>query len=46
VLGATLTPFGGSSTYNAQREQVRETLNAWIRTGGRFDGVVDFDRAL
>jgi lysophospholipase L1-like esterase len=23
-------------------EKVREALNAWIKTGGAFDGVVDF----
>jgi hypothetical protein len=24
---------------------VREALNEWIRTGGAFDGVLDFDAA-
>ena len=28
------------------RESVRQAVNAWIRSSGAFDGVVDFDRAL
>jgi lysophospholipase L1-like esterase len=27
-------------------EQVREALNQWIKTGGAFDGVVDFAPAV
>lgn len=48
VYGATLTPFGGNTGYDDPdgfREQARQKVNAWIRTSGRFDGVVDFDRA-
>ena len=29
-----------------QREAIRLAVNRWIRTGGAFDGVVDFDAAL
>ena len=25
---------------------MREAVNAWIRTGGAFDGVIDFDKAV
>ena len=25
---------------------MREALNQWIRTGGVFDGVIDFDKAV
>jgi lysophospholipase L1-like esterase len=46
ILGGTLTPFAGSITYNDARERTRQSVNRWIRTGGAFDGVVDFDRAL
>ncbi len=49
VLGGTLTPFAGSLLphyYSARGEAVREAVNGWIRTGGVFDGVVDFDRAV
>jgi lysophospholipase L1-like esterase len=40
VYGATLT---AKSTASAAREMTRQTVNAWIRTGGVFDGVIDFD---
>jgi lysophospholipase L1-like esterase len=45
VYGATLTPFKDAVYYTERGEQVRETLNSWIRTSGVFDGVVDFDKA-
>ncbi|MBA9002980.1 SGNH/GDSL hydrolase family protein [Thermomonospora cellulosilytica] len=48
VYGATLTPFGGNAMYDdpqGHRETARQTVNRWIRTAGRFDGVVDFDAA-
>ncbi|GAB2624540.1 SGNH/GDSL hydrolase family protein [Streptomyces capparidis] len=48
VYGATLTPFGGNTNYDdpdGHRERARETVNEWIRTSGRFDAVLDFDRA-
>ncbi|MFD6427051.1 SGNH/GDSL hydrolase family protein [Streptomyces sp. NPDC060198] len=48
VYGATLTPFGGNDPYDdpaGYREQARQKVNAWIRTSGRFDSVVDFDKA-
>ncbi|MER5629710.1 SGNH/GDSL hydrolase family protein [Streptomyces nitrosporeus] len=48
VYGATLTPIGGNTGYDdpgGYREEARQTVNTWIRTSGRFDGVIDFDRA-
>ncbi|MCG5212908.1 SGNH/GDSL hydrolase family protein [Streptosporangium sp. KLBMP 9127] len=48
VYGATLTPFGGNDPYDdpeGYREAARQTVNEWIRTGGRFDAVLDFDQA-
>jgi lysophospholipase L1-like esterase len=48
VYGATLTPFGGNTMYDdpdGYREEARRTVNTWIRTSGRFDAVIDFDRA-
>ena len=47
VYGATITPFGGNSPYDdpaGLREATRQTVNRWIRTSGRFDAVIDFDR--
>jgi lysophospholipase L1-like esterase len=46
VFGATVTPYGGAGYYSAAGEQVREALNAWIRTTTVFDGVIDFDKLL
>ncbi|MEV6540325.1 SGNH/GDSL hydrolase family protein [Streptomyces sp. NPDC051665] len=46
VIGATLTPYGGNSGYTAAREAVRQEINGFIRGGGPFDGVVDFDAAV
>jgi lysophospholipase L1-like esterase len=50
IYGGTLTPFGGSNggyggDYGtAAGETQREAVNAWIRTSGAFDGVIDFDK--
>ncbi|MEV5602448.1 SGNH/GDSL hydrolase family protein [Streptomyces sp. NPDC052299] len=49
VYGATLTPFGGNTGYDdpdGYREEARQRVNTWIRTSGRFDAVLDFDRAV
>jgi lysophospholipase L1-like esterase len=43
VLGATLMPIGGLWLHNAETEHMRQAVNRWIRTGDRFDAVVDFD---
>ena len=46
VYLGTLTPYEGAGYYSAAGEKVREGLNAWIRRGRGFDGVIDFDTAL
>jgi len=43
IIGATMTPFAGSSAYTREKDAVRQALNAWIRTSGAFDAVIDFD---
>jgi lysophospholipase L1-like esterase len=43
VIGCTLTPFGRASD---AVEAMRQSLNVFIRTGGAFDGVVDFDKVI
>ena len=47
IYGATLTPFGGAGWpyHSSRNEKKREAVNAWIRSGGAFDGVADFDKA-
>ncbi|KQY91471.1 GDSL family lipase [Caulobacter sp. Root1455] len=46
IYGATVMPYGGSGYYHpdAANEQDRQAINAWIRTPGRFDAVIDFDK--
>jgi lysophospholipase L1-like esterase len=46
VIGGTLAPFQGAGYYSDAGELTREAVNEWIRSGGEFDAVVDFDRAL
>jgi lysophospholipase L1-like esterase len=50
IFGATLTPFENETflpgAWTPEREARRQAVNAWIRDGGAFDGVVDFDKAL
>lgn len=46
VMGATLTPFCGSSYSSADTEADRQKINHWILTGGAFDSVVDFDKIV
>ncbi len=46
VIGATLTPYQGCQYYSQAGEEVRGTVNQWIRTSHTFDGVADFDQAV
>ena len=48
AIGATILPYGGSAYYHpdAVSEVDRQAVNAWIRTPGNFDAVIDFDAAL
>jgi lysophospholipase L1-like esterase len=46
VFGATLTPYEGAAYFSNEGERDRQTINAWIRSSGAFDGVIDFDAAV
>ena len=46
VYGATMTPFEGADYFSDEGEATRQSVNQWIRIGGAFDGVVDFDAAV
>ncbi|HEX8879133.1 MAG TPA: GDSL-type esterase/lipase family protein, partial [Candidatus Acidoferrum sp.] len=54
VIGTTIPPFEHAifrnpfydRFYSPEKERVREEVNAWIRSSGAFDGVIDFDRAV
>ena len=48
VIGATVTTAlhsTGAGHGSAEQDTARKALNEFIRTGGLFDGVADFDRA-
>ncbi|MFL6075130.1 MAG: GDSL-type esterase/lipase family protein [Mycobacteriales bacterium] len=48
VVGATMIPIKGAlfPFYSPRAARVRQQVNHWIRTGGAFDAVADFDRAM
>ncbi|KAK4162136.1 SGNH hydrolase-type esterase domain-containing protein [Cladorrhinum sp. PSN259] len=48
VFGATITPMSGPGQAYGEgaRESTRQRVNKWIRTSGRFDAVIDFDKAV
>jgi lysophospholipase L1-like esterase len=50
IFAATLTPYENETflpgAWTPEREAKRRAVNAWIRDGGAFDAVVDFDKAL
>ena len=49
IYGATLTPYEGTvfhGYYQPEGEAKREAVNAWIRSPGSFDAVIDFDAAV
>ena len=45
VIGCTLTPYEGAGYSREPGEAIREAVNTFIRTGGAFDAVVDFEAA-
>ena len=49
IFGATVTPYEGGLSgmaYYPEGETMRTQLNEWIRNGGEYDGVIDFDAAV
>ena len=53
VYGCTLTPVEGFllpgtpfPVFSPSSEIKRQAVNAWIRTSGAYDGMIDFDRVL
>jgi hypothetical protein len=39
-------PVAGNTGWNDTKTKVRSEVNVWIRGGGAFDGVIDFDRVV
>ncbi|HEV2194352.1 MAG TPA: SGNH/GDSL hydrolase family protein [Candidatus Acidoferrum sp.] len=54
VIGTTIPPFEHAifrnpfydRFYSPENEKIRHEVNAWIRTSGEFDGIIDFDEAV
>jgi lysophospholipase L1-like esterase len=53
IIGSTNPPFENSflknppvTFYSPEKEVVRQKVNDWIRNGGEFDGVIDFDEVV
>lgn len=46
IIGATLTPYEGAAYFTPEGNLVRQQVNAFIRNGGEFDGVIDFEKAV
>lgn len=46
VYGGTLTPFAGSFYDKPGHMEAWKKVNNWIRCSGKFDAVIDFDKAL
>ena len=53
IYGCTLTPVRGFlvpgtpfPVFTLANEVKRQAVNAWIRTSGEYDAVIDFDRVL
>ncbi|MFE7133731.1 SGNH/GDSL hydrolase family protein [Streptomyces sp. NPDC057638] len=48
AVGATLMPFKGVGFgyYSEAKDAIRKEVNAWIRTSGAYDAVVDLDRVM
>jgi len=54
AIGTTIPPFGNAifrqpffdRFYTPEHEKTRQAVNAWIRSSGEFDGIIDFDAAV
>jgi lysophospholipase L1-like esterase len=46
VYGATILPYEGAPYFSPGGEADRQSINHWIRTSGKFDGVIDFDAVM
>lgn len=43
AIGCTITQIGETDYWSPIHEAVRQTVNEWIRTSGKFDVVLDFE---
>lgn len=46
IIGGTITPGFGWKAFTPAMEDIRQKTNAWIRSSGEFDAVIDFEAAV
>ncbi|HEX5787433.1 MAG TPA: SGNH/GDSL hydrolase family protein [Woeseiaceae bacterium] len=46
LYGATILPYKGAVYFSPAGEAARTGVNAWIREGGAFDGIIDLDAVM
>jgi lysophospholipase L1-like esterase len=46
VIGLTVLPFKGAGYQRPEGEEMREKVNAWMRSSGTFDGVFDMEKVV
>ncbi len=46
VYGGTIAPFKESFYYSPEKEVCRINVNKWIRTCGKYDAVIDIEKAI
>jgi lysophospholipase L1-like esterase len=46
VIGGTIMPEEGARSTSARGEEIRQSVNNWVRTSHAFDAIVDFDAAV
>ena len=46
MYGGTISQIGNTDYWSYFHEATRQAVNEWIRTCGKFDGVIDFDAVL
>ena len=47
IIGTTILPMKGTPMYDTvEHEAVRDAFNSWVRTSGKYNAVVDFDKVL
>ncbi len=43
IYASPILPWKGASRFTDAREAIRQEVNAWIRSSGAFDGIIDFE---
>lgn len=46
IFGCTMTPYEGANYFAPEGDVKREAVNKFVRTGGAYDGLIDFDAVV